>query len=236
MVCVWLQNIDGLMMARQYDSKHNDYRMIPVHATSNRRMAGGGKPYANLSAECAPRYEPEYEYKTTHYPSYPANYPYDEAAKFKAYDGQQYAYDAKSQPSAYAGTAAGYEAPPAYDARATYAAPAQPYCDTDYSRYPAYDERATYTDQVDYDKTKYAYSYETDERYAQQQPPLDNRYERDGYVADDRRYDREADNRYPTEDARYADSSRYSSKENYYDRYYKHRPSRDHHVADPSRY
>lgn len=37
-------------------------------------------------------------------------------------------------------------------------------------------------------------------------------------------------------DGRYADPTRYPAKENYYDRYYKHRPSRDHHhhhgVAD----
>lgn len=102
--CIWLQNIDGLMMARQYDtSKHNEcYRPIPVHTPSSRRVPVA-KPYINLNtteAANAPRYESEYDYKTTHYPSYPPNYPYDDNAKYK-YEGQNNynAYEKPNYPS-----------------------------------------------------------------------------------------------------------------------------------------
>lgn len=282
--CIWLQNIDGLMMARQYDtSKHNEcYRPIPVHTPSNRRVPVA-KPYINLNtteAASAPRYESEYDYKTTHYPSYPPNYPYDDNAKYK-YEGQNNynAYEKASYPS--------YE-DPGYDARNYMVQhpnpppnPSYP-SDPDYARYPSYEGRAVYPvmENPDYtEKARYNYSYdrnyyEADGRYAATdcRYPLDVRYPdtRHGdsripaesreadcrYPVDnrdmDRRYDgrdpdgrygvenREVEARYPPDgkevDARFADTARYPPKENYYDRYYKHRPSRDHHVSDTSRY
>lgn len=276
-------------MARQYDtSKHNEcYRPIPVHTPSNRRVPTA-KPYTNVASPegtSAPRYEPEYDYKTTHYPSYPPNYPYDDN-KYK-YDGGQ-TYNAYEKP-----TYVPYEETVSYDARGYVAPPhaaatpnsAYP-SDAEYTRYTNYDGRAAYpiVENPEYsEKGRYNYGYEQrgyyeadgryavadcrytmdmrypDARHADNRAPADNREADCRYVVDnrdmDRRYavetrepdgrytveNREIDNRYaPVDgrevDARFADPARYPTKENYYDRYYKHRPSRDHHVADTSRY
>ncbi|XP_044018522.1 TAR DNA-binding protein 43 isoform X1 [Aphidius gifuensis] len=74
------KNIDGMMMARQFDTGKNNecYRPIPVHTPSNRRLTAV-KPFltTNNDSSGAPRYEQDYDYKTTSYPSYPPNYPYD---------------------------------------------------------------------------------------------------------------------------------------------------------------
>ena len=177
--CVWFQNIDGIVMARQYDTaKVNEYyRPIPVHssqAVNNRHRGGGvppagGKPYVSMSQESTPppRYEADYDYKTTHYPSYPPNYPYDDA-KYKYAGGggvvegggapmpaaaPSYGYDAKPAPAGgYAAYDAGAQAAVGYDARgyapapAPAAAPAPPAAapatgyPEDYTRY-GYDER-----------------------------------------------------------------------------------------------
>ncbi|XP_033337512.1 TAR DNA-binding protein-43 homolog isoform X3 [Megalopta genalis] len=293
------KNIDGLMMARQYDtSKHNEcYRPIPVHTPNSRRVPVA-KPYININtSEPAnpPRYDSEYDYKTTHYPSYPANYPYDDNNKYK-YEGQNYnAYEKPTYPS--------YE-DPGYDTRnymvqqqqqqqqqphAAGGAPANPPpsypSDAEYPRYPNYEGRAAVypvMENPDYtEKARYNYGYdrnyyEGDGRYvsADCRYPLDvrypdtrhadNRIPTDGREADcrypvdnreiDRRYavdgrepdaryavdNRDVETRYPPDgkevEARFADTTRYPAKENYYDRYYKHRPSRDHHVSDTSRY
>ncbi|KZC11380.1 PREDICTED: uncharacterized protein LOC107189508 isoform X1 [Dufourea novaeangliae] len=299
------KNIDGLMMARQYDtSKHNEcYRPIPVHTPSSRRVPVT-KPYINVNtseAANAPRYDSEsYDYKTTHYPSYPPNYPYDDNNKYKYEAGQNYnaAYEKQSNYPAYED--------PGYDTRnymvqqqqqqhGTGGAanpPASSYpSDAEYAaaRYPNYEGRggggaAIYPvmENPDYtEKARYNYGYdrnyyEGDGRYASPECryPLDvrypdarhgdNRIPSDGREADcrypvdnremDRRYtvdgrdpegrytvdNREVDARYPPDgkevDARFPDTARYPAKENYYDRYYKHRPSRDHHVSDTSRY
>ncbi|XP_012240811.1 TAR DNA-binding protein-43 homolog isoform X2 [Bombus vancouverensis nearcticus] len=282
------KNIDGLMMARQYDtSKHNEcYRPIPVHTPSSRRVPVA-KPYINLNTSEAantPRYDSEYDYKTTHYPSYPPNYPYDDNNKYK-YEGQNYnAYEKPSYPS--------YE-DPGYDTRnymvqhTTAAAPnpsaAYP-SDTEYTRYTNYEGRAVYPvmENPDYtEKARYNYGYDRnyyeadgryastdcryaldvrypDTRHADNRIPADSREADCRYPVDnrdmDRRYavdgrdpdgryaieNREVDARYPPDskevDARFTDTTRYPAKENYYDRYYKHRPSRDHHVSDTSRY
>ncbi|XP_066601588.1 uncharacterized protein TBPH isoform X1 [Prorops nasuta] len=299
------KNIDGLMMARQYDSsKHNEcYRPIPVHTPSNRRVPAP-KSYVNVnSSEAAntPRYESEYDYKPTHYPSYPPNYPYDEA-KYK-YEGQ--GYNSYEKPAAnYAYEEIGYDARN-YMVPHTAAAPPPPPppppnpsypADGEYPRYVNYEGRSVYpvmeNPAGEYTEKRYNYGYdrnatyyEPDARYAAQ----DNRYIGDVRYQDTRHVDnrpdnrisvypdnreqdcrytidnREQDRRYALEardpEARYAvdnrenDPSRYppadareletrfpettrypSSKENYYDRYYKHRPSRDHHVSDASRY
>lgn len=287
-----MQNIDGLMMARQYDtSKHNEcYRPIPVHTPSSRRVPAP-KPYTNLNtpeATNAPRYDSEYDYKTTHYPSYPPNYPYDDN-KYK-YEGQN--YNAYEKPPNYSS----YEESSGYDARGYMVQqhPQQPAAnasypsDGEYPRYPSYEGRPAYPVMEappDYsDKTRYNYGYErnyyesdgryasTDGRYAldvrypdtrhpeNRIPPenreaecrysmdnreMDRRYAIDAREQPDGRYaldNREVDGRYPPPqdgkevDPRFADPARYPAKENYYDRYYKHRPSRDHHVTDASRY
>lgn len=287
--CIWLQNIDGLMMARQYDtSKHNEcYRPIPVHTPSSRRVPVA-KPYVNINASEAantPRYDSEYDYKTTHYPSYPPNYPYDDN-KYK-YEGQSYnAYEKPNYPS--------YE-DPGYDARSyvvqhTSAAPNSSYSsDAEYTRYTTtnYEGRAMYPimEAPDYaEKGRYNYGYDrnyyettdgryaspdcrysldvryADNRHAENRIPAENREPPDcsRYTVENREMERryavdgrEPDARYPVEnrdiepryppdgkevDPRFPDSARYPAKENYYDRYYKHRPSRDHHVSDASRY
>lgn len=289
-----MQNIDGLMMARQFDtSKHNEcYRPIPVHTPNIRPGRPGAKPYTNLNTSDAantPRYDSEYDYKTTHYPSYPPNYPYDDNNKYK-YDGQGYN-------NAYEKPAAGYPSyeDPGYDARNymaqhTTAPPPNPAAaypsDPEYARYNYEGRPAVYPvmENPDYtEKARYNYGYdrnyyEADGRYASPdcryaldvrypdtrhadnripadsreagecRYPVDNRdmerrYAVDGNRDPDGRYtveNREVDTRYPADgkevDARFADTSRYPAKENYYDRYYKHRPSRDHHVSDTSRY
>ena len=217
-------------MARQYDtSKHSEYyRPIPVHASSNRRMPAA-KPYANMnSAETttpAPRYDGEYDYKTTHYPSYPPNYPYDD--KFK-YDGQNYNNYEKPAYQAYDNS--GYDARN-YMAPQPAAAPVATYpTEVEYPRYPGYEERPAYPvmENPDYgDKMKYNYGYErtyheTDERYipTDARYPVENRYpdtrnvenrpldarEADARFSnegrDERRYQvdaREGDARYPVE-------------------------------------
>ncbi|KAG7207922.1 hypothetical protein KM043_009511 [Ampulex compressa] len=277
------KNIDGLMMARQYDtSKHNEcYRPIPVHTPSSRRVPMA-KPYINLNtseAVSTPRYDSEYDYKTTHYPSYPPNYPYDD--KYK-YEGQNYnAYEKPNYPS--------YD-DPGYDSRNyivqhTTATPNSAYPpDAEYTRYANYEGRAVYPimENPDYtEKGRYNYGYDrtyydADGRYASQDSrytlearypdtrhaenriagdnreadcryTVDNRDMERRYVVDSRdpdgRYsieNRDVEGRYPADgkevDARFADTARYPAKENYYDRYYKHRPSRDHHVSDASRY
>ncbi|XP_053989478.1 uncharacterized protein LOC128896888 isoform X3 [Hylaeus anthracinus] len=284
------KNIDGLMMARQYDtSKHNEcYRPIPVHTPSNRRVPVT-KPYINLNAPDAgnpPRYDSEYDYKTTHYPSYPPNYPYDDNTKYK-YEGQSYnAYEKPSYPS--------YEEP-GYDTRnyMVQHAPVAPNSassypsDAEYARYPSYEGRAAVypvAENPDYaEKARYNYGYDrnyyeaTDARYpsADCRYPMDVRYTDTRHAGDNRvsTDSREPDCRYPVDsrdmerryavdgrdpdgryavdnrevearyqadgkevDARFADAPRYAAKENYYDRYYKHRPSRDHHASDTSRY
>ncbi|XP_051164333.1 uncharacterized protein LOC127283469 isoform X2 [Leptopilina boulardi] len=281
------KNIDGIMMARQYDSnKHNEYyRPIPVHASTNRRIPAAAKPYppnVNSTDTTAPRYDGDYDYKTTHYPSYPPNYPYDE--KFK-YDGQQN-YNNYEKP-----VYQQYDNNTGYDARnymapqpAVAVPPAPTYpTETEYPRYPGYEERPpTYPviENTEYgDKMKYNYGYErpyheTDERYihADGRYQVDNRYpdtrnidnrpldarEADARFSnegrDERRYqvdtregdarypieNREADARYPADgrelDGRFSDASRYPKDNNYYDRYYKQRPSRDHYNSETSRY
>ncbi|XP_029663603.1 splicing factor-like protein 1 isoform X1 [Formica exsecta] len=324
------KNIDGLMMARHYDTgKHGNecYRPIPVHTPSNRRVPAS-KPYvasvnsSSSSSEAAPppsaplpRYDSEYDYKTTHYPSYPPNYPYEDN-KYK-YEGgggggggggqQQAAYNAYNEKPGYAV----YEESPAYDSRgymapphatavaATPAAnPAYPPSDAEYGpRYYGVEGRAAaypvadncpeqqYSDKGRYNNYGYeqrCYYDQADGRYAapecryamevryadarhpdSRHPPVDPGREADcRYMADtremDRRYvvdgrehvdgryamdNREIDSRYAAPDSRdvavdgrYADPTRYPAKENYYDRYYKHRPSRDHHHVADTRY
>ncbi|XP_032676509.1 TAR DNA-binding protein 43-like isoform X2 [Odontomachus brunneus] len=323
------KNIDGLMMARQYDTgKHNEcYRPIPVHTPSSRRVPAS-KPYANVNSSSeasapppsAPRYDSEYDYKTTHYPSYPPNYPYDDN-KYK-YEGgsgnsggggggntssggggggsqtaynvyEKPSYTAYEEPAAASYDARGYMAP--HTAAATPNSAPYPPSDADYPRYAGYDTRAAAYPVAENpeqysDKSRYNYGYEqrgyyeTDGRYTgaadcrytmevrypdarhsdNRHIPIDARTEADCRYVDsrdmDRRYvdvreadggryavmeSREIDNRgYPAGpdgrevvDGRFADPTRYPVKENYYDRYYKHRPSRDHHVhADASRY
>lgn len=288
MVCVWFQNIDGIMMARQFDtSKHSEcYRPIPVHTPSSRRLPVA-KTYMNTNSETAtsPRYESEYDYKTTHYPSYPSNYPYDDS-KYK-YEAQGYNHYEK-QP-----TYTTYEET-SYDSRNymapahTPATPSSNYpAEAEYTRYPNYEGRSTYptAESTDYQQEKSRYGgygydrtyYEADGRYlpaegrhstdarysetrhaenrntvdnreadcrypaegreAERRYPVDGREEEVRYVADGR--DGEA--RYTVEgragvEGRFAEPARYPQKENYYDRYYKHRPSRDHHVSETSRY
>ncbi|XP_024868085.1 TAR DNA-binding protein 43 isoform X1 [Temnothorax curvispinosus] len=316
------KNIDGLMMARQYDTgKHSNecYRPIPVHTPSSRRVPVS-KPYvANVNSSSSeatapplsappPRYDSEYDYKTTHYPSYPPNYPYDDN-KYK-YEGgggggggggqQQVTYNAyneKPNYAAYEESAAydtrGYMPPPHANAAAAPVNPAYPPSDAEYgSRYYGEGRAAAYPADncpEQYDKGRYSnYGYEqrcyydqadgryavaaTDCRYEVRYPDarhpdsrhlpadpgrepdcryvdsreMDRRYIVDGREVVDGRYamdSREVDGRYAATsdgrdpiDGRYADPARYPTKENYYDRYYKHRPSRDHHVADASRY
>lgn len=319
-----MQNIDGLMMARQYDTgKHGNecYRPIPVHTPSSRRVPAS-KPYVpnvnSSSSEATapppsappPRYDSEYDYKTTHYPSYPPNYPYDDS-KYK-YEGgggggggggsqQQAVYNEKPSYAAYEESTAydsrGYMPPPHANAATVPANPAYPPSDAEYgSRYYGEGRAATYPadncPEQYVDKGRYSnYGYEqrcyydqTDGRYAvaatdcrytmevrypdarhpdSRHLPADPAREADCRYVDsreiDRRYivdgrdpvvdgryamdNREVDGRYAVVpdgrdavDGRYADPARYPAKENYYDRYYKHRPSRDHHVADTSRY
>ncbi|XP_014610473.1 PREDICTED: uncharacterized protein LOC106790228 isoform X2 [Polistes canadensis] len=278
------KNIDGLMMARQYDtSKHNEcYRPIPVHTPSSRRIPVA-KTYVNVnSSETAsmPRYDSEYDYKTTHYPSYPPNYPYDDN-KYK-YEGQSYNAYEKANYSSYEDQGydnRNYMVPHATTPNSTYPSEAE------YSRYPNYEGRAAYSimETPDYaEKGRYNYGYdrsyydadgryvstdcrypsdvrysevrhtesrsvpenrETDCRYTVDNRDIDRRYTVVDGRESDSRYpieNREVDSRYPVDgrevDGRFADTARYPTKENYYDRYYKHRPSRDHHVSDMSRY
>ncbi|XP_033220126.1 TAR DNA-binding protein 43 isoform X1 [Belonocnema kinseyi] len=288
------KNIDGIMMARQYDTNKQSeyYRQIPVHASSNRRMPGP-KPYANMNsadAQPAPRYDGEYDYKTTHYPSYPPNYPnYDDK-----FNSPMNNYNNYEKPPTYqnydnsggGGGGGGYDARN-YMAPQPAAPPAPTYPpEAEYPRYPGYEERPAYPvmeNNPDYtDKMKYNYGYERpyhepDERYipTDGRYPVDSRYpdtrnnvenrpldarEADARFSneggrDERRYPvetREVDARYPVEgrggdvdgrystegrdlDGRFSESSRYS-KDNYYDRYYKQRPSRDHYSSETSRY
>lgn len=324
-------------MARQYDTgKHGNecYRPIPVHTPNSRRVPAS-KPYvANVNSSSSeapppsappPRYDSEYDYKTTHYPSYPPNYPYDDN-KYK-YEGsggggggggnsggggggvggggssggsgggsgsgqQQVAYNTYNEKSSYGAYEESYDsrgyvphanataapANSAYPSDAEYgsryygegrAYPAdnctEQYDKGRYSNY-GYDQRGYY-DQTDGRYTVAATDYRYDMRYSDarhsdsrhlsadsgREPDcryvdsreMDRRYI-DGRESIDGRYtmdNREIDGRYATTsdgrdsvDGRYADPARYSTKENYYDRYYKHRPSRDHHVADTSRY
>ncbi|XP_034944090.1 uncharacterized protein TBPH isoform X3 [Chelonus insularis] len=272
------KNIDGLMLARQFDTgKHSEcYRPIPVHTPSSRRFPVA-KQYINTNSETttSPRYDQEYDYKTTHYPSYPPNYPYDENNKYK-YDQQQPPIQHQPPPNQPPGTQGypAYDKPPAYptyedgnyDSRG-YMAPHAPAPasgmnyppETDYSRYPSYEGRSAYggSDGTEYaDKARYGYGYErayydAEGRYISDGTRHDVRYPdnrqdgrnindgRDGVV--DCRYPvdgREADRRYMDNraDGRYGESGRYPAKENYYDRYYKHRSSRDHHASESSRY
>ncbi|XP_008206191.1 heterogeneous nuclear ribonucleoprotein 1 isoform X2 [Nasonia vitripennis] len=300
------KNIDGIVMSRQYDiGKSNEYyRQIPVHSSQSAGAVGGGgvrqrvngpppsnsnKPY-NMSQESTPppRYEPDYDYKTTHYPSYPPNYPYDDAKyKYGAAGAESAApppSSAAAQPygaagyvdgkaayasSAYDGQAGydsrGYAAPAAAPAAPAPAAAAYPADHADYSRY-AYDERAAASyppmdhQQHHHHQDKYGYGY-ADARQASSYEA--SRYDMQSDARYDQRYDarvvadgREADGRYETDrryedygkehDARYHhhhhddryESSRYgaSAKDNnYYDRYYKNRPAREHH-SESSRY
>ncbi|XP_043268292.1 RNA-binding motif protein, X-linked 2 isoform X1 [Venturia canescens] len=108
------KNIDGIMMARQFDTgKHSEcYRPIPVHTPSSRRLPAGKAGYMNTNSETStsPRYDADYDYKTTHYPSYPSNYPYDET-KYKYEAGS---YNHYEKQGVYA--SAGYD-DPGYDSR-----------------------------------------------------------------------------------------------------------------------
>lgn len=293
--CVWLQNIDGIVMSRQYDiGKSNEYyRPIPVHSSQAAGPGGrqrnapppsnSNKPYVNMSQDSTPppRYEPDYDYKTTHYPSYPPNYPYDDA-KYKygqagaegvapppppAAAAQPYASGYSDAKAAYAAPA--YDASAAYDSRG-YSTPAQAPAapaaaptyppDHDYTRY-AYDDRANPAypsmDHHQHQQDKYGYGY-TDARQTAGGYEA-SRYDMAGDARYDQRYDaravadgREAEARYESDrryedygkdhDSRYHHDDRYensryaaAAKENYYDRYYKNRPSRDHH-SESSRY
>lgn len=313
--CVWLQNIDGIMFARQFDTvKHSEcYRPIPVHTPSSRRLPVA-KQFMNSNADTAtsPRYDQEYDYKTTHYPSYPPNYPYDENNKYKYEQQTQSSHHHhhhpphqppphQQQPSS--GQSAqpygNFEKPPTYQPyeddnfesrnylapQSTVSGAAYP-TDTEYSRYSSYEggRSSTYSghDTNDYvnEKGRYGYGYERayydvdgGGRYISENNRHDTRYPSDsrhdsgrnandgGRDVDDLRYNivdgrdgerryvdgrdddvryesRDGDSRYVdgrTSDGRY-ESGRYQSKENYYDRYYKHRPSRDHHTSETSRY
>lgn len=293
-VVVWFQNIDGIVMARQYDTgKVNDYyRPIPVHsshAANSRGHRGSGtpypsnKPYMGQDATPPPRYEADYDYKTTHYPTYPPNYPYDEAKyKYEAagggggmpQPGGYTGYEAKSYPSH-----GGYEAVPSvqvpYDNRGYAAVPSTPapppppgtvpiqyphdqqlqpqqqqQHPADYARY-GYDERsaggvpaaAVYPQAVDNHhhhyphQEKYAAAGYGDGRqtgYDQHEARYDSRYDSrtDGRDGVDSRYDERRYDGREEHDSRYDSSSRYpSSKDGYYDRYYKSRTPREQEAA-----
>ncbi|KAG8039712.1 hypothetical protein G9C98_000441 [Cotesia typhae] len=314
------KNIDGLILARQFDTgKHNEYyRPIPVHTPSSRRLPVV-KQFMNTNSDPSPRYDQDYDFKTTHYPSYPPNYPYDENNKFK-YDHHQPQHQQQSmpphQPSAQQPghpSYGNYDKPAypsydegSYDSRgggggfmASHVPPQAPPPpppgtnfphDTDYSRYPNYDGRPSAypggPESAEYaEKSRYGYGGGYDRNYYDS---ADTRYLPDGTRQDprysdgrhdmrsitdgrgepimdgrepDRRYSdgrggsgignaggtgdddlrfdgRDGDNRYMEGrvDGRYSESGRYPVKENYYDRYYKHRPARDHHASESSRY
>ncbi|XP_063989203.1 heterogeneous nuclear ribonucleoprotein D-like-B isoform X2 [Diachasmimorpha longicaudata] len=263
------KNIDGIMMARQYDTgKHSEcYRPIPVHTPGSRRLSVA-KPYMTTTAESttSPRYDQEYDYKTTHYPSYPPNYPYDETNKYKYEQqgvtqqpmAQGYGYD-KSQYQTYDENNYETRGYMASHQTTTQAAPGTNYQETEYTRYN-YEGNRPYlgSDGSEYDKGRYGYQYERsyydaegryidgrhDPRYTdtRHQDGRDNREENRYDNREDRRYQegREDETRYEGRDERYMDRTdgRYDNrypKENYYDRYYKHRPAREH-PAETSRY
>lgn len=271
----------------------------------------------NTNSDPSPRYDQDYDFKTTHYPSYPPNYPYDENNKFK-YDHHQPQHQQQSmpphQPSAQQPghpSYGNYDKPAypsydegSYDSRgggggfmASHVPPQAPPPpgtnfphDTDYSRYPNYDGRPSAypggPESAEYaEKSRYGYGGGYDRNYYDS---VDTRYLPDGTRQDprysdgrhdmrsitdgrgepimdgrepDRRYSdgrggsgignaggtgdddlrfdgRDGDNRYMEGrvDGRYSESGRYPVKENYYDRYYKHRPARDHHASESSRY
>lgn len=241
---VWLQNIDGLVMARQYDTnKVNDYyRPIPVHSSHSNRGGGhqhhrgGGKPYMhNQDPTPPPRYDSaDYDYKTTHYPSYPPNYPYDGTAPPGTAGPPQPPYVQPPNPQAYPG----YEAPPqtvGYDSRAAGYTPAAAAPGYEHHAPYGYDERAA---------AAAAYSamephHHQDYVYNRQQPGYEHDQTRYDVRESDSRYDdRRYDGDYGKDDSRYADSreSEGRYKDSYYERYYKGgRSSREQH-SESSRY
>ncbi|KAH0953526.1 hypothetical protein HN011_010624 [Eciton burchellii] len=246
------KNIDGLVMARQYDTggKHGSecYRPIPVHTPSNRRVPAS-KPYVasvnSSSSETAPppsappppplppRYDPEYDYKTTHYPSYPPNYPYDDN-KYK-YEGgggsggggggggqQQPTYNAYNEKPSYT-----YEETTAYDSRGYMAPPPPPPPPPPHATAAA----AVAPNNPAYPSSDADYGPRYYEGRGAVYPVVDGcpdqyadkgRYSNYGY--DQRCYYDQADSRYATTDCRYVET-RYDTR---------HSDSR-HMPTDPSR-
>lgn len=337
---VWLQNIDGIMLARHYDMSNNShaehYRPIPVHTpTANRRLSnsktypmsvsgsgttkramgrnntpesgGTGLPNSshNLPMPLPPhsiiptsapsctnvRYDTTYDYRPTHYPSYPANYPCDEE-KYKHYDDSGNAYNGYEFYEGY-GSAPATMAPvtattaavqcydgPGYDPRPpgngnhhhlqSYHQPEQ-----EYSRYDefysannsanAYAERGNYNHSNNtHNNDNDTYGYERSSAQPSPSPYLypttENGRSNNNSAICERSVVRDHRNLHHHQHQQYhrdrhlslsggriessrshrsvSDTGRFEGrhKENYYDRYYKHRPARDFRVTDSTKY
>lgn len=195
---------------------------------------GGGGDATQQQARYAS--DGDYDYKSSHhYATYSSN-SYGSGGGYEAGGAPaptNYSYD--KEPSNYH-----YEEP-SYESRgyATVAAPqSSTYGNEEYPRYASsYDSRAyhhaeDYGDNKRYQYGGYERSYEDPRGYHDGEV----RYERDDRRTDVRYNEREDGGRYEAREDRHSESSaRYQSKENnYYDRYYKHRPAREH--SESSRY
>lgn len=209
-VCVWFQNIDGIMMARQFETgKHSEcYRPIPVHTPSSRRLPTGKAGYMNTNSETStsPRYEGDYDYKTTHYPSYPSNYPYDET-KYKYEAGS---YNHYEKQAVYGSV--GYDEP-GYDSRnyvtSSSSHPTSVTTSSSYpndqeytTRYPSYEGGGGGGGRSSYPSTESA-EYTEKSRYGNAGYPPN--YERTYYESESR-YLSNSEQRHPNDTGRYADS------------------------------